>query len=176
MHVPRTHSRRLTALRSLAFCTVLAAASLAEVAAALPTTRTKQQKQVAKDVRLPIIVHKMGRSGEIMQRVVFKRIFRGSVGQTNVFHYQGWKVTIAPAAGKTPFVLQLDPRLTVTLSHKGDHVGKLTLAGRFVAYRDAYLFEGQSTKTFVSAGGERYQVQAGFAAARPSTSITLKKN
>lgn len=166
----------VTALRLQAFWLVLALCAAAPVANALPTSRTKQQKQVAKDVRLPIIVHKMGRSGEILQRVIFKRIFRGSVGQTNVFHYQGWKITIAPAAGKTPFVLQLDPRLTVTLSHKGDHVGKLTLDGRFVAYRNAYLFEGQSTKIFVSAGGVRYQVQAGFAAARPTTSITLKKN
>lgn len=165
----------VTTLRSLAFWLILALCAAVPVAGALPTTRTKQQKQVAKDVRLPIIVHKMGRSGEIMQRVMVKRIFRGTVGQTNVFHYQGWKITIAPATGKTPFVLQLEPRLSVTLSHKGDHVGKLILAGRFVAYRNAYLFEGQSTKTFVSASGVRYQVQAGFAAARPTTSITLKK-
>lgn len=142
---------------------------------AIPTSHKKNQKQVPKDVRLPITVHKMSRAGDIKQRVVFKRIFRGQVGQTNVFHYQGWKVTIAPMGNQGPFVLQLDPRLEVSLSHRGDFVGRLKLKGRFVPYREAYLFEGQEAQVFTTAGKERFHVQAGFAAARPTTSITLKK-
>lgn len=167
------HLRRSSLLAWAMAAALMLPASLAE---ALPTSRKKNQKPVPKDVRLPIIIHKMGKSGEIMQRVVFKRIFRGSIGQTNVFHFRGWKIAIAPQGGKTPFVLQLDPRLRVQLSYKGDFVGKLNLEGRFVPYRGAYLFEGQSTQTFTSAGGVRYQVAAGFPAARPSTSISLKKN